>query len=119
MSLNLRITLIIAAALFLIVLLMFLRKKSVNLNYSLLWILFSFIIFILALFPKLVSLLSDLVGIATPSNTIFAVMISLILIILIFMTSVVSKQHRQIKTLAQELAIIKRQNTMNCDEKIK
>lgn len=106
MSGALRISLTIGIMLYLIFILYLLRKKKLNLKYSLLWLLTVVIMLIMTAFPKLVTVISNLIGIESPINTIFLVFIFFILLILISLTSIVSKQNKEIKTLIQNLAIL-------------
>lgn len=109
MNIILRIGLIVGVLLFLGILLVFLRKKSLNLNYSLLWMMFGFALLIIGIFPGIITFFSRLLGIQTPSNTIFAFMIFLVLVILLALTSIVSRQHREIKKLIQNLALTQKE----------
>lgn len=109
MSIILRICLILGVIAFFAIILIFLRKKSINLNYSLLWLLFGTVLLIVGLFPQIVTFVSKLLGIQSPSNTVFAIMLFLILVILIALTAIVSKQHRKIKCLVQNLALVQKQ----------
>lgn len=116
MDIVLRIFLIVGVLIFTCILFLFLRKKTLNLNYTLLWLLFSLVLLITAVFPGIITKVSSVLNIRTPSNTIFALTLFLILLILLSITSIVSKQHREIKALTQELALLKKETSDKLEE---
>ncbi len=109
MSIALRVSLVLGILVYLIMIVVLLRKKSLNLKYSLLWLFMAAVLLILVLFPQLVSFIAHLIGIVSPINAIFLAFIFFILLLLISLTSIVSKQQRKIKTLIQHLAILQKQ----------
>ncbi|MBQ1279013.1 MAG: DUF2304 domain-containing protein [Acutalibacteraceae bacterium] len=109
MSIALRISLILGILVYLVLIMVLLRKKSLNLKYSLLWLFMAAVLLILVLFPNLVSVISHIIGIASPINALFLAFIFFILLLLISLTSIVSKQQRKIKTLIQHLAILQKE----------
>lgn len=109
MSSELRIVLLIGVVIYFIAILFLLRKKTLTLKYSLIWLFSSLVLFVMAVFPGIVTFFSDLFGIASEVNAIFLVFIFFILLILISLTSIVSKQHKQIKILIQTVSILKKE----------
>lgn len=107
MSLILRISLLLGIVLYIIVILTFLKKKKINLRYSLLWFLSALVLLIMDIFPGVVSGVARLLGIEVSVNAVFLIFIFLMMLLLISLTSIVSTQHEQIKTLIQEIAILK------------
>ena len=111
MSLTLRISLIIGIAFYLLFIIYLLRNKKLTLKYSLLWILTAVVMLVMSVFPKLVNLIAECIGVVSSINAIFMAFIFMILLILISLSSIVSKQHKQIKTLIQHLAVHNREIT--------
>ncbi len=109
MSLALRISLLVAIAIYLVLIIVLLRKKSLNLKYSLLWLFMAVILLTMVAFPKIVGAIADILGVASYINAIFMAFIFFILLLLVSLSSIVSKQHREIKTLVQNLAILQKQ----------
>lgn len=108
MSMALRISLLLGILVYLILIFVLLRKKSLNLKYSLLWIFMAIVLFVMVIFPKIVTFIAHLIGIVSPINAIFLAFIFFILLLLISLTSIVSKQQRKIKTLIQNVAILEK-----------
>ena len=113
MSVVLRASLFVGILIYIIAIFTFLKKKKINLKYSLLWFLSAVVLLTMDIFPGVVTALSHLLGIESPVNAVFLIFIFLMLLILISLTSIVSTQHEQIKTLIQEIAIFK--NKENSD----
>ena len=63
---------------------------------------------VLVIAPGLLDLVAGLLGIATPMNALFAIAIGFIIIILMSLTAIVSKQTERIKNLAQENAMLEK-----------
>lgn len=89
----------IALILYFILIIMFLRKKSLSLKYTLLWIFAGIFMVLLVIFPQILNWIVHITNIKLPINGLFVVLISFIIIILMSITSIVSKQSEKIKTL--------------------
>lgn len=105
---NLRITLIIAVFCYFVLILLFLKKKSLELKYSLLWLLAGTVMGIFVIWPELLKYLIKFLGIESTMNGLFVLCISFIVIILMSLTSIVSKQTMKIRTLIQENAMMEK-----------
>ncbi len=103
---TLRITLISAVICYFIVILYFLKQKALNLKYTLLWLVAGFVMGILVAVPELLMLLIHLFGIQDNMNGLFIFAIGFMIMILLSLTSIASRQNRKIRTLTQELAIL-------------
>lgn len=109
MGIALRISLLIAIAIYLVLIIVLLRKKSLTLKYSLLWMFMAAVLLIMVAFPGLVEWLAKLIGVASYINAIFMAFIFFILLLVVSLTSIVSKQHKEIKTLIQNVALLQKQ----------
>lgn len=109
MGITLRISLLVAILVYLILIIVMLRKKSLNLKYSLLWMFMAVVLLLMVAFPKAIEFLAEVIGVASYINAIFMAFIFFILLLVVSLTSIVSKQHREIKTLIQNLAILQKQ----------
>ena len=98
----------IAIAVYFVLLNILVRRKSLNLKYSLLWIFAGIFMLILAIWPGILAWLTRVFGITLPVNALFAMMFFCVIIILVSLTSIVSKQAEQIKTLTQQMAILEK-----------
>lgn len=108
MTTMLRVSLFIGILFYFIFICVLLRKKSFDLKYSLLWLFSAFVLLVLDIFPQTVIFLSGVLGIDVPSNFIYLVVLFFILLLLISLTSIVSKQKKEIRTLIQTVSILKK-----------
>ena len=116
MSRTLQIAMILAIVGYFAVLLYLLKKKSLNLKYTLLWIFTGFFMLVLALFPQLLHLFAVAVGIYGDTNALFAAISFCIIMILMSLTAIVSKMNERIKQLSQYVALLeKRLRDMEAD----
>jgi len=77
-------------------------------EYAIIWVLFSFLIFFFSIWRTSIDALGKLLGVYDPPNLIITIAIILILLYLLHLSIVVSKQKKQIKNLSQELGILKK-----------
>ncbi|MBK5230041.1 MAG: DUF2304 domain-containing protein [Thermoleophilia bacterium] len=80
------------------------RQRRLMERYSLLWLFAAFVLLLLAIFSGLLSDLSRLIGIATPSNALFGVAIGFATLMLLHFSVTISRITDQNKVLAQKLA---------------
>jgi hypothetical protein len=107
MSVSLRIALIIVAIILIFLVISLLKKNKIPVKYSLVWILSSFIILILGIFPGFFAFFSNLLGFKTISNMVIGILIVILLMITIVLTVIVSEQTKKINLLIQELSMLK------------
>ncbi len=105
MSLHLRIAMIVLAVVVMVIIFRSVNKKHMRMQYSLVWIIISIALLLLAIFPVFAQWLCFLFGIETPSNLIFLLGILALLLLNFTQTGIVSKQAEQIKTLTQALSL--------------
>lgn len=103
---NLRVTLIIALLCYFILILLFLKNKALELKYTLLWIFAGIFMGILIIFPDTLGFLIKILGIESNMNGLFLMCIAFLMMLVMALTSIVSKQSRKIKTLTQSIAIL-------------
>ena len=105
---NIRIQIIIAVLVicFLLIIISMIRNKSLELRYSLAWIIVGGGILILDLFPGLMETLAELMGIASPVNMLFFLGFCFSLVIILVLTIAISVR---IKNLAQEIALYEKE----------
>lgn len=108
LPINLRITLIIAVVCYFVLILLFLKNKSISLKYTLLWLFAGLIMGIMVFFPGTLVFLVHLLGIESNMNGLFILAIGFVIIILMSLTSIVSKQANRIKILVQQQAIMEK-----------
>lgn len=108
MGTSLRIFLFVVILIYFFIIINLLRKKSLNLRYSLIWLASGFVLMVLIVFPKLIYVFSEFVGIATPVNTVFVVEGIFILLILLSLTTIVSHFNERNRKLVQTVALLEK-----------
>ncbi len=105
---TLRIVLIVALVFYFVMLLIFLKNKTLELRYTLLWMFAGVILALLVIWPELLSRFVRLVGIQSNMNGLFIMAIAFIVMIMMSLTSIVSRQTNKIRHLIQEIAILEK-----------
>lgn len=107
-SSKLQIISLLAIAVYYFVLFYLLKKKSLSLKYTLLWLFSGLVMLVFVLFPGLLTWFSTFVGIGVPTNALFAVISFCAIMLLISLTSIVSRQTERIKSLTQTIAMLEK-----------
>ncbi len=84
----------------------FLKRRLIDLKYSLVWLLAGICMACMELWPNALSSLMGAFGITVPVNGLFLVSIGFVFVILMSLTSIVSKQTDRIKQLVQHQALL-------------
>lgn len=108
MAAKLRLILLIVVCIYFVIVFQLLKRKTLNLKYTLLWLASGFIMLILVVFPQFLQLLAKVVGIYDPMNALFSMALFCIIIILMSLTAIVSKLNEKMKTLIQSLALLEK-----------
>lgn len=108
MSLQLQITMIAAEVLYFALIIYLLRKKTLMLSYTLTWFLAGMVMLVFTVFPKLISGIFGFLQVESPMNGLLSLCIFFILIIMVFLTTIVSKQTNQIRKLTQDNALLEK-----------
>lgn len=104
----LRITLMIAVICYFVIILLLLKRKALELKYTLLWLFAGVVMGVILIFPEVLLTVIHMLGIETYMNGLFALCIGFILCILMAVTSIVSRQLKKINRLIQENAILEK-----------
>ena len=105
MSVLLRVVLLIAAAFSALWIVYRIRKAKVRLEDTLFWIGTAVILLILGLFPQVSFVAAQLLGIQSPTNFIFFIMICLLFEKLLTMSIIHSQMEDKFVTMAAEMAL--------------
>jgi len=82
------------------------RRKKLKEKYALLWLLSGSVIFLLAIFDKLLDWITRLLGITLPINTVFFFGIFFVILINLHFSLVISNLSNQNKIIAQKLSLL-------------
>ena len=104
----LQIALLLAIVVYFLILFSFLKKKKLNLKYTLLWIFSGLLMLLIALCPNIVRVLADLLGIQLPVNALFALGFFCVILILMSQTVIISRLNERIKQLTQRFALLEK-----------
>ncbi|MEF9989115.1 MAG: DUF2304 domain-containing protein [Christensenellaceae bacterium] len=104
MSTELRIVLIVVSILVLIYVLRKIRQSKLNIIDSIFWIVVAVILILLSVFPQIAFFLSAVLGIQTPLNFIFLLIIAILILKVFLMTIKISQLQEKTKVLAQKIA---------------
>lgn len=118
MNFYLQISLIIGVTIYFIMLFYLIKKKSLDLKYSLLWIFSGIIMYIVVMFPNIVLKITETLGIIDMTNGLFALVMFFEIMILMSITAIVSKMKVNNKKLIQECALLEKR-VRELEEKIK
>lgn len=108
MSSSLRIGLLIASAIALLFVIISVKKKKLNIKYSIVWILWAILSLLMSIFPKTFYMFSELIGIELPVNAVFLIMIGLLYALTFYAYMMVSKHNDEIIQLTYEVASLKK-----------
>ena len=115
---TLRITLCIAVICYFILILYYLKKRMLELKYTLIWLFAGLVMGIMIFFPELLVHFVRLLGIESNMNGLSVLCFAFIIAILMTLTSIVSRQTMKIKILIQELSMMeKRIRELESDKK--
>lgn len=107
MSLSLTITLIIVSIFLIFLTTHFLKKGRISEKYSLLWYVFSLMIFLVGIFPNIFSFISNKLGFQVMSNLIIAVILGLLILLSMALTIMIAGQKKKTTLLIQEISLLK------------
>lgn len=105
---TLRITLTIAVICYFILILHYLKNKMLELKYTLIWLAAGIIMGVLIIFPELLSVFIRLLGIESNMNGLFILGFAFVIMTLMTLTSIVSRQNMKIRILIQELSTLEK-----------
>lgn len=106
---NLRITLGIALIVYFGLILLFLKRKAIELKYTLLWLLAGACMTVLVVFPHFLPAFLRLLGITGNMNGLFIICIAFLMMLCMALTSIVSRQAGKIRKLTQSMAIMEKE----------
>lgn len=105
---TLQITLSIAVICYFIIILYYLKRKMLELKYTLIWLAAGVVMGIMIYFPELLVRFVRVLGIESNMNGLYILCIAFIMMILMTLTSIVSRQQLKIRTLIQELSMMEK-----------
>lgn len=84
-----------------------LRTRRIREKYAAVWIVLTLAVVVIGVFPGLAFWLSDLVGVQSPANLVFALASLVLLAVCIQLSTEVSALEEETRTLAEEIALLR------------
>lgn len=106
---NLVVPLIIVGFILFFTVIWILRKGRISIKFAIIWLIPSFIIIILALFPNIFLIFASLFGFQTISNLVVGILFVLMFFIILALTVLIAGQTTKINLLIQEVSILKKE----------
>lgn len=105
---QLRISLICALVIYFALILLFLKRRDISLKYTLLWLFAGAFMGILVIWPETLAKIIAIIGIESNMNGLFILAVAFVIVILMSITSIVSKQSDKIRSLTQTIAMMEK-----------
>ena len=106
MSLRIQLMAILASCLILIVVIDLIRREKLRARYSLFWLLAGMIFLVFSLWGNLLELLGRAIGIYSPTNALFFIGFTGIVVILLYFSVIISGLSLENKKLIEKLSIL-------------
>ena len=108
MSITLRVALIIIVLIFIILILKSIRRKKMNITFSLMWLIIGGALIVAVIVPNLIETISKVLGFETPSNMLFCITIFIAFYLIFNLMVLTSQEYKKNIALIQELSILKK-----------
>lgn len=109
MNIGLRAWLVVAALMVFALILLTITKRKLNIKYSIVWLLWSVLTMILAVFPEIFYSFAHFMGIEMPVNAVFLIMIGLLYVLVFYVYCMISKHNEELIQLTYEIARLKKE----------
>lgn len=103
-----QLAMLLAVAAYFAVVIVFLRKKKLNMRYALTGLVCGVVMLVFVLFPRLLDAVAGLVGIYDQTSALFAILFFCLILYLVFLTALISQLNDRNKVLTQSVAILEK-----------
>lgn len=108
MQISLNLVLIVITLIYIFLILKSIRKKKLQMSFSLFWLITGILLIIALLIPNLVENISKTLGFEVPSNMVFCLTIFVSFYLIFNLTVALSKENKKNTLLVQEVSILKK-----------
>lgn len=105
---RLTVVLIIAIVIYFIIILSLLKHRMLNMKYTLLWLLTGVVMLILVINPMLMFYLIQILGITSAMNGLYIMLIGFLIMLVLSLTSIASRQAGRITKLIQNQGLLEK-----------
>lgn len=107
MDIRTRLFLIVGSLVFFIILISILKKSKISIDMATLWIVFAIGMIVIAVFPEVVYFFTSLIGIESPTNAVYLVVIFVMLILIFYLFMKTSVLENKLNKMIENFAIDK------------
>lgn len=97
---------IVVGVIFLVMMIELIRKNRVTLKYALLWLFSGLVLLVLAIFPQVLNWVAGLIGVYSPVNALFAILLCCGLVLMISFSVIVSGNKKAVVRLTQKISLL-------------
>lgn len=105
MTIVFRIMLVIASLATFLGIVKRIRKAKVQIEIALFWIIFSGVLLLISVFPQIIEMIANLLGVYSTTNCIFLIVIFILLVHQFLNSIKISQMEQKINNLTQEIAV--------------
>ena len=109
MSKQLQYSLIAVSLLVLFMIVRYIRKSRLSTNMAVIWVLWSLGLVLISVFPNIIYGLTSLLGIISPMNSLFLIMVFILYLLVFFLYLKISILENKLNSLAQHIGISEEQ----------
>lgn len=110
MDIRTRLFLIVGSIVFFILLLRIFKKSKISIDMATLWIVLAFAMVVISIFPEVVYFFAGLIGIESPTNAIYLVVIFIMLVLIFYLFMKTSILENKLNKIIENIAIEKEKN---------
>lgn len=108
MGIVLRVILIVAATLLFVYMIKKIRQAKLKIEHTIFWLVFSVVLIVMGVFPKLVYVISKWIGFQSTVNMVFLMIIFILIVKNFLATLQISQLENKVDSLVQRMAIEKK-----------
>lgn len=97
---------ILGIVIYIMFLIYMIKQEHLHLKYTLIWFFIAFIMIILTVFPSILKVLSQIMGIKSDVNTLFLLFFFFILLVLMQITAIISRMSNRQRRLIQAYSLL-------------
>lgn len=108
MTPSLRIFLLLGSVIYLLIIFILLKKRKLNVQYSIIWLASAFALILFAAVPHIVYIMRDILQIEVPANLVFSLLFVFVLLLLLSLSTTVTGFSNKIRRLTQTQALLEK-----------
>ena len=108
MQISLKLVLIVITLIYILLILKSIKKKKLQMSFSLFWLITGILLIIALVIPNLVENISKTLGFEIPANMLFCLTIFVSFYLIFNLTGALSKENKKNTLLIQEVSLLKK-----------